>query len=126
MLQRIRNHIRALAGIHLALFALAWLSVVAAPCAAAMQSAAMAETAHECPHCPPRPCHEVQPDDCAEPDSLDAPRAAEPSGQWLLPPVAMAWPVAELRGASHEHFDHRSPPARAGPRAHLFNAQFNE
>ena len=126
MLYRIRNRIQPLARIHLGLFALAWLSVVAAPCAAAMQSAAMAETAHACPHCPPEPCHEVQPGDCAGSGSLDAPRPSEPSEQWLLPPVTMAWPVAAPGDARSERRDYRSPPLRAGPRTHLFNVQFNE
>ena len=126
MLPLIRRNIHPLARIHLVLFALVWSLVVATPCAMAMQSAPAAETAHECPHCPPEPCHQVQPDDCDDGDWLDAPRLSEQSGQWLAPPAVAGWTIVEPRRTTHERFPYDSPPVRAGPRAHLLNAQFNE
>ncbi|MDT8437871.1 MAG: hypothetical protein RQ729_02540 [Wenzhouxiangellaceae bacterium] len=126
MLHCIRTRAAGLARLHLALFALVWLSIVAAPCAMAMQLDAAVDHAHSCPHCPPKPCHEVQPDDCDEPDSLDSLRLAESSAQSLAPPVSTPPAAADARRTHHAVAYVGAPPVRDGPRAHLINAQFNE
>lgn len=125
LLHRFRQYTAAFARANLALFALVWLSIVVAPCATAMQAGA-ATPKHDCPHCPPKPCHEVAPDDCDMPESLDSPRLADKtSGLDLL----------HLRPILHEIkasalptvvTPRKRPPVRAGPRAHLVHAQFNE
>jgi len=125
-LHRLRKHIRPLARLHLALFALVWLSLAGPPCAMAMQLGTMDDPGHGCPHCPPQPCHEVQPQDCDEPDSLDAPRLADqiktPS---LGATVAPAFPrIAAVR--AHAFPADERPRPRAGPRPHLLHLQFNE
>jgi len=104
---------------------LLWLSFVAAPCAMAMQVGGT-DPEHRCPHCPPAPCHEVQPDDCDSPERLDSPRLADKT-QSLdllnLRPMLHAVPQpAKVARASPRAL----PPVRAGPRAHLIHVQFNE
>ncbi len=122
-LARIRKHSDRLAQVSAALFALVWLSIVAAPCAIAMTLGSADH--HDCPHCPPRPCHEVQIDDCDAPDSIDSLRTVDLS-LVLAPPAAEAAssPIVGMREGRSE-FAYR-PPARAGPRPHLLHAQFNE
>lgn len=125
LIARIRRFAPLLARVHLALFALVWLSVIFAPCAMAMQLQAV-DPAHDCPHCPPRPCHEVEPDQCEAPDSIDSPRLSEVKQVELAPPAAAApeapAPSAENRPRLAVH----TPPARAGPRLHLLEARFDE
>ena len=122
-LARIRKHSDRLAQISAGLFVLVWLSIAAAPCAIAMTL--NSDDHHDCPHCPPRPCHELEPIDCEAPDSIDNLRAADSSPVLAPPPGEAASspsvPVREGRG----EFAYL-PPARAGPRPHLLNAQFNE
>lgn len=126
ILHRIRRNARILARIHLALFALVWLSLAVVPCALAMELGNAQAHDHVCPHCPPRPCHEVQPDECQAPDSLDSPRMAEHSVQSLAPPAeAVRVKINSQREQSQQRFSD-TPPARAGPRAHLLHLQFNE
>jgi len=125
VMHRIRRYVRFLARINAALFALVWLSIVIAPCAMAMQAgAAMPE--HDCPHCPPKPCHEVEPDDCDAPDSLDSPRLADKTNSLdllhLRPVLRAIEPSTQTTYVSPRTL----PPVRAGPRAHLVHAQFNE
>jgi len=119
----IRKRSDRLAQISVSLFVLVWLSIAAAPCAIAMTLGS--DDHHDCPHCPPRPCHEVQPFECDAPDSIDNLRAGD-APQVLAPPSAeaSASPVAHPP-RSHSEFTYK-PPARAGPRAHLLHAQFNE
>ena len=124
-MHRIRRHSRFLARVNLALFVLLWLSIVIAPCAMAMQAgAAMPE--HDCPHCPPKPCHEVEQGDCDAPDSLDSPRLADKTNSLdllhLRPVLRAIEPPTQTTYVSPRTL----PPVRAGPRAHLVHAQFNE
>lgn len=125
-LHRIRKHRQGLARLHLALFALVWVSLFSTTCALAMELEAAQGHHHDCPHCPPRPCHEVQPEECKAPDSLDSPRLSESSSQCMAPAAATSAPT-EIRIRDPQALavvDH--PPARAGPRAHLLHVQFNE
>jgi len=125
MLSRFRNHARLLARFNLALFALVWMSTVAAPCAMAMHAEPVGSIAHDCPHCPPRPCEEVDAIDCDAPDldllvSVDKTLAAA-----LATPATH--PTQWAAGAAGVvPVSVRRLPARSGPRAHLLHAQFNE
>ncbi len=125
LLFHVRRSAATLSRVNLALFALVWLSIVVAPCAMAMSLAAEVPE-HDCPHCPPKPCHEVAPEQCDEPDGLDWPRLADPTQSVLLPATeaALFIPIALARAASN--LASQLPPARAGPRAHLLHQQFNE
>lgn len=125
LLHRIRCCSDTLSRVNLGLFALIWLSIAIAPCAMAMQADAMAAQ-HECPHCPPNPCAEVAPQDCEGPDSLNSLRIVEKAETIaLLPPSAFGpsvlIPITRVQPPTFS-----LPPVRAGPRAHLLHAQFNE
>lgn len=125
LLFRIRRSAATLARVNLALFALVWLSVVIAPCAMAMQLQAEVPE-HQCPHCPPKPCHEVAPDQCDAPDSLDSPRLSDKTDS---PDLLVLRPVEHAIKPSTQPAlvsPRALPPVRAGPRAHLVHAQFNE
>ena len=124
-MHRIRRHARFLARANLALFVLVWLSIVIAPCAMAMQAAIPAPE-HDCPHCPPKPCHEVEPDDCDAPDSLDSPRLADKTNSLDLLHLRPVLRAIEPSTQTTPVFLRTLPPVRAGPRAHLVHAQFNE
>jgi len=124
-LHRIRRGSSGLSRVNLALFALVWLSIVVAPCAMAMQVDVRAP-AHDCPHCPPQPCHEMEPQDCDAPDSLDSLRLVDKTETInLLPPQAVAPQLFDAADPTHAAIV-SLPPVRAGPRPHLVNAQFNE
>jgi len=125
VLNRFRKQARTLARINLALFALVWLSAVAAPCAMAMQVEIAKSHTHECPRCPPQPCHEAEPADCQTADTegwLSADKT--PFGALLAFPT----PARDLRSGGLALRPDTAVRAlsRAGPRAHLLHAQFNE
>lgn len=109
------------------MFLVLWLCLVMTPCVVAMNAmdpGGMSDP--DCPHCPPKPCHEVQPEDCSYPESLDVPRPSE-SGQFelvALPPVVPE--IKALAGLSEIPYFVAVPPVRAGPRLHLLNVQFDE
>lgn len=105
-------------------FVLVWLSIVTAPCVAALAVDSCAD--HDCPHCPPTLCHELDPPSCEAPEALDGLRAGDfsPGELAALPAAPIAPVLADIRGDRLEFATH--PPARAGPRAHLIHAQFNE
>ncbi|HKL54225.1 MAG TPA: hypothetical protein VJ902_09710 [Wenzhouxiangellaceae bacterium] len=125
ILHRIRRRSGGLSRVNLALFALVWLSIVVAPCAMAMQVDVPAP-AHDCPHCPPQPCHETEPQDCDAPDSLDSLRLVDKTETiTLLPPQTVAPALFDAADTTHAAIV-SVPPVRAGPRPHLVNAQFNE
>lgn len=125
LLHHIRRRSGTLSRVNLALFVLVWLSVVAAPCAMAMQAGASAPE-HACPHCPPKPCDDVAPQDCDTPDSLDSLRVIDKvQAIALLPPRAFE-PVLFVSTARAQPAPSFLPPVRAGPRPHLVHAQFNE
>ena len=125
LLFRIRRSAATWSRVNLALFALVWLSIVIAPCAMVMEAQA-SPSQHDCPHCPPQPCHEAASDQCDEPDSIDSPRLSDP-GQWVLAPAtrAMSSIAIDTTRASFSILAH-SPPARAGPRIHLVHVRFHE
>lgn len=125
VLHRIRRCSGTLARVNAALFVLVWLSIVVAPCAMAMQAGVSAPE-HECPHCPPRPCHEVAPEDCDAPDSLDSPRLADKTNALELLQLRPVADVVEPSAQPVIASPRALPPVRAGPRAHLVHAQFNE
>lgn len=125
VLHRIRRRSSGLSRASLALFALVWLSIVIAPCAMAMQIDVPAP-AHDCPHCPPQPCHELEPQDCDAPDSLDSLRLVDKTETIsLVPPKAFEPALFDSSNMAHAGIV-SLPPVRAGPRTHLVNAQFNE
>lgn len=127
VLHRIRRCSGTLSRVNLALFVLVWLSIVIAPCAMAMQAGmSPPEPEHDCPHCPPKPCHEVAPEDCDAPDSLDSPRLTDKSSPLDLLPVRHAAPVILPSATRSAITLHALPPVRAGPRAHLVHVRFNE
>ena len=125
VLHRIRRHSGSLSRGSLALFVLVWLSIVIAPCAMAMQ-AGMPTTGHDCPHCPPRPCHEMTPQDCDAPDALDALRIVEKAQSIAFLPPRTFEPVFLISTARIQTVPVFLPPVRAGPRVHLVHVQFNE
>lgn len=99
--------------------------VTTTPCAMALVDIPDAASNHDCPHCPPEPCHEgAGPDDCDSLNPADKPRndsgADSPA---ILPPVGLAVherPPRLQTGAIGP------PPARDGPRRHLILVTFNE
>ncbi len=122
LIAHIRIRTPRLAAISASLFVLTWLSLVASPCALAMLAP---DTGRDCPHCPPAPCHEVQPDDCDYPESLDAPRAGENQAfeiAAVLPAVPESVSVRPTPAAPKFSL----APARAGPRLHLRLVRFDE
>jgi len=125
VLHRIRRCSGTLSRVNLALFVLVWLSVVVAPCAMAMQAGVMAPE-HDCPHCPPRPCHETAPQECDAPDSLDSLRIGEKAQEIALLPPRTFEPVLFVATSRVDTTPVYMPPVRAGPRPHLVHAQFNE
>lgn len=112
-----------LASANTALFALLWIGLIVSPCVSAML---VATSDHDCPRCPPPPCHEVQLEQCEDPDSLDAPRAGEEVELpvLFLPAQAPAW-AADVQPA-HAAPPRPHAPIRAGPRPHLLFQTFNE
>ncbi|MDT8319625.1 MAG: hypothetical protein RQ826_03785 [Xanthomonadales bacterium] len=125
VLHRFRRYTGTLSRASLALFALVWLSIAIAPCLMAMQ-ADMSAAGQECPNCPPRPCHEVTPEDCDAPDSLDALRLAEKAQSIAFLPPRTFEPVFLISTAHVQTAPVFLPPVRAGPRVHLVHVQFNE
>ncbi len=126
VLQILRCHRSRLARLTAGLFVLAWLAIVAAPCAMAMH-AADEQHEHACPKCPPAPpCHQAAAADCEHPDSFDATRGSDAvkAPVVLATNVAMAaLPVARV--TAPRPLALHGPP-RAGPRLHLLHAHFNE
>ena len=124
VMHRIRRRSDRLARLSVGLFVLVWLSLAAAPCVMAMTSGATPE--HDCPHCPPTPCHEATPESCDEPGSPGALRAADTNPNVLAPPATIAAAALPAPAATPRFTAAALPPSRAGPRAHLLHAQFNE
>lgn len=110
----------------LAAFCALLILAATTPCAMAVDLPAGKDAVHDCPHCPPQPCHDVSSNpDCDGLNPVDKPRGdcgvesmtaatAPVPGTALLPPARMR---AEPAGP---------PPARDGPRRHLLLATFNE
>ncbi|MBY6204487.1 hypothetical protein [Halomonas denitrificans] len=108
------------------LFVVLWAAIVATPCVMAMQAEPEPHAAHDCPHCPPTPCHEpAAPADCDETDPADRLRSADTS------PFAVALP-GDAPATPPAGFAARLAPAgahalsRDGPRPHLLHVRFDE
>lgn len=127
LITTLRNRKNRLARAGGGVFVVLWLSLVLAPCAAAMSAMdSGGMSGPDCPHCPPEPCHEVQDEECSFPDSLDVPRPGE-SGQFELVALPPAVPeVKTLAPLSEIPYFVATPPIRYGPRLHLKNVQFDE
>jgi hypothetical protein len=79
VLHRLRRHLPRLARAHAVLFLVLWAVVVATPCVMAMQAEPAPMAGHDCPHCPPEPCHDrAVPTDCDHADPADRTRSVDP------------------------------------------------
>jgi len=99
--------------------------VVTAPCAMALVDIQDAASGHDCPHCPPEPCHDDGgANECDSFKPADKPRndsgADSPA---MLPPVGF---VVHERPPRLHTAAIGPPPARDGPRRHLILVTFNE
>jgi hypothetical protein len=125
VMHRLRRHAERAARISAGLFVVVWLAMIATPCAIAMEFGEM-PAGHDCPHCPPVPCHEADPDDCAAPDSLDLPRLSEKSQSFELAPANPDPGVALVQSSRPgPTLATRSQP-RAGPPPYLLHLRFRE
>ncbi len=122
----IRRHLPGLGRFHAALFVLLWATMVATPCVMAVQVEPEPMAAHDCPHCPPQPCHEqASPTDCDETEPADRLRSIDTTQFSIAVPV-------EAPVAPPDELDARAaPPAaqarsRDGPRPHLLHVRFDE
>lgn len=122
----IRRNLQRLARFNLALFVVCWAVVMVSPCVMAMQLDDSPMSSHDCPHCPPQPCHgPVVKADCNEPEPQDRPRSVDSSEFLLEFPVLIETIVFEPdRQISHLHYP--SALARDGPRTHLLYVRFDE
>ncbi|NKI36189.1 hypothetical protein HFP89_13545 [Wenzhouxiangella sp. XN79A] len=126
VLHRIRRLLPRLARFHAVLFVVLWATVVATPCVMAMQSEPPPMATHDCPHCPPQPCHDqAGPPDCDEAEPADRARSVDP-GQFV-----MVLPSASADAVPRGSLQRDGPPplsalARAGPRPHLVHVRFDE
>lgn len=126
LLHRLRRQLPRLARVHAVLFVVLWAAVAATPCVMAMQDEPPAMAGHDCPHCPPKPCHEsVGPPDCDDPEPADRVRSVDP-GQY-----AHALPAEPMADDASFVLQREGPPrstvqARAGPRPHLLHVRFDE
>lgn len=124
MIHRIRKYSATLARLNAGLFFVVWMATVIAPCAMAMQQG-NGQDNHDCPHCPPPPCHELEPEQCDEPDPLELPRFAENVKSFGPPSIVPAW-TTTASTVAYPPTARARPPVRAGPRVHLLHAQFDE
>ena len=126
ILHTIRRNLPRLGRFHAALFVLLWATMVASPCVMAMQGEVEPIAAHDCPHCPPEPCHETTaPADCDQPDPADRLRSADTSPQLLTLPTDASEVLAPEPTAGPAP-PYASAHSRDGPRRHLLHVRFNE
>lgn len=122
----LRRNLPRLARVHAALFVVLWATLVATPCVMAVQAEPPAMAGHDCPHCPPQPCHDqVGPPDCDDAEPADRTRSVDP-GQFTL-----ALPTQPADADAPFVLQRDGPPlpkqqARAGPRPHLVHVRFDE
>lgn len=114
--------------LHWVLVALCTIVILAAttPCAMALAEIPdAADNVHDCPHCPPEPCHELgSPDNCDRLNPADKPRSdSDADKAALLTPFRIATRERPTRLPTHAI---GPPPARDGPRRHLILVTFNE
>ena len=126
LLHRLRRNAPRLARLSAGLFVVLWATLVATPCVMAMQAEPPAMAGHDCPHCPPKPCHDqAGPPDCDDAEPADRTRSIDP-GQF-----ALALPADPADAGAPFVLQRDGPPrstaqARAGPRAHLLHVRFDE
>ena len=128
MLELSRHHLQRLARINAGLFVLMWLGVVMTPCAMAHVAMAAADppVPHDCPHCPPQPCHQKsQPVDCDEQLPIDRLRSFDSSPFLLVLPTAVFELVEPPSDSVSVAIPRRFSP-RDGPRTYLLNQRFKE
>lgn len=126
LLHTIRRNLPRLGRFNAALFVLLWATMVATPCVMAMQGELEPIAAHDCPHCPPQPCHSsTAPPDCDEPEPADRLRSLDASQHVLVLPIDTidALASAPLVRVAPPYERARS---RDGPRAHLLHVRFDE
>jgi hypothetical protein len=104
------------------------LLAVSTPCGMAMVESD-AGAMHECPHCPPPPCHtDDTGDDCDTLDALDKPRddrtLPDPDNSTALHLTLSAGDITADHPAIRRAA--RAPPDPTGPRRHLLLVTFNE
>ena len=131
VLEFLRLRRRRIAFVNAMVILCGWLAVVAAPCHAAMAHADagavhLEHDADPCPHCPPQPCHDVKPSDCAhERETTDSIRSDTNGFELPVglvgddPRVATGDLTPRLFVPSPESY----PPR---PRPHLVFSRFNE
>lgn len=126
LLHTIRRNLPRLGRFHAALFVVLWATMVASPCVMAMQGKAEPVMAHDCPHCPPKPCHEsTTSPDCDETDPADRLRTIDGSQ------LVLALPAGAPDETSPTPAARAAPPGtqvrnRDGPRPHLLHVRFDE
>ncbi|MCP5202159.1 MAG: hypothetical protein H6977_19340 [Gammaproteobacteria bacterium] len=125
LLARLRARRRRLALCNLVFMLCGLLGLALAPCQA-MAGMQAGNAIHDCPDCPPAPCHDAQPAACPHESASD--QTALPDLPRLdLPP---ALPAAELAPAVPVVVAAAPPLARYGPapgrRSHLVFLRFNE
>jgi hypothetical protein len=125
LLHRLRRRSTRVARISAALFVLVWLAMVATPCAMAMQLGQMPAD-HDCPHCPPTPCHDLAPEDCNAPEPIETPRVADQTAQFDAAPVAYVAGIGVRTSTARVRSRPPTASPRAGPPAYLLNLRFQE
>lgn len=99
--------------------------VATTPCAMALADIPDSANIHDCPHCPPEPCHEDgSTDDCDTLNPADKPRSdsgADNAAVMSNAGIALRERVPRLQTGPIG-----PPPARDGPRRHLILVTFNE
>ena len=128
MISSIRQHLSRTARFSLGLFVVLWIGMVIAPCAMAHveSDSGPHDSHHDCPHCPPKPCHQkAEPVDCDDLEPADRLRSLDSSQFVALlsddAPVALDdWPDRSLGSMRSNQ------QARDGPRPHLIFQRFKE
>ena len=126
ILHRLRRHLPRLARVHAGLFVVLWATVVATPCVMAMQDEPPPMAMHDCPHCPPQPCHDqAGPPDCDDAEPADRTRSVDPTQFVVVLPAEPAG-LDTTGSLQRDGPRPRSAQARAGPRPHLLHVRFDE
>lgn len=139
----LRPHLSGLAAAAACSHLLLWLALALSPCLMAMPSMKAAHHAdggraeidmassdmdHDCGHCPPVACDQIQADllshDCDNMQTLVAPGSPQDDiDANAVSDYALAVTPAKSLQSNSAHY---SPPRWAGPRRHLLHLKFNE
>jgi hypothetical protein len=125
LLHRLRRRSDRLARISAGVFVVVWLAMIATPCAMAMQLGQM-PAEHDCPHCPPKPCHDLAPEDCNAPEPIESPRASDKTTQFDVAPAVPATVAASRDPATRARARPPEATSRAGPPPYLLHLRFLE